>query len=107
MKKQDTDTLGSHRKTSSTLLHRPREVSVIAGGIVEPDAREFQLVTHVRSETYGICSNQFLDREFKTVSFKMKVTIHDENSFSYEEDTQLQIKGQKKLFHHTDKNTLK
>ena len=35
------------------------------------------------------------------------VTVHDENSFSYEEDTQLQIKGQSELFHHIDKNTLK
>jgi len=85
----------------------PRGVSVIAGGTVEPDTREFQLAADVGSETYGICSNQFLDREFKTVRFEMKVTIHDENSFSYEQDTQLQIKGQDKLFHHTDKNTLK
>jgi hypothetical protein len=85
----------------------PRGVSVIAGGTVEPDAQEFQLAADVGSETYGICSNQFLDREFKTVRFEMKVTIHDENSFSYEQDTQLQIKGQDKLFHHTDKNTLK
>jgi hypothetical protein len=37
----------------------------------------------------------------------LKVTIHDDQSFSYEEDTQLKIQGQKDLFHHIDKNTLK
>ena len=85
----------------------PRGVMVIAGGTVEPAAREFHLAAEVGSETYGICSNLFLDREFKTVRYELKVTIHDANSFSYEEDTQLQIKGQSELFHHIDKNTLK
>jgi hypothetical protein len=85
----------------------PRGVSVIAGGTVEPDAREFQLAADAGSVTYGICSNQFLDREFKTVRYELKVTVRDKNSFSYEEDTQLQIKSQDKLFHHTDANTLK
>ncbi len=85
----------------------PRGVAVIAGGTVEPNAREFHLEADVGSETYGICSNLFLDREFKTVRYELKVTIHDANSFSYEEDTQLKIKGQSELFHHIDKNTLK
>lgn len=85
----------------------PRGVTVIAGGTVEPEAREFQLAAEVGSETYGICSNKFLDQEFKTVRYELKITVHDENCFSYEEDTQLQIKGQDKLFHHTDENTLK
>lgn len=85
----------------------PRGVAVIAGGTVEPDAKSFELTADAGSETYGICSNQFLDKEFKTVRFELKVTIHDDQSFSYEEDTQLQIKGRKDLFHHIDKNTLK
>jgi hypothetical protein len=85
----------------------PRGVTVLAGGTVSPKDREFQLVADVGSETYGICSNHFLDREFKTVRYELKVTIHDNNSFSYEEDTQLKIKDQDELFHHIDKNTLK
>ena len=85
----------------------PRGVTVIAGGTVEPDAKEFNLSADVGSETYGICSNLFLDREFKTVRYELKVTIHDENSFSYEEDTHLQVKGQAELFHHTDGNEMK
>ena len=33
----------------------------------------------------------------------MKVTIHNNDSFSYDQDTQLQIKGNPNLFQHTDK----
>lgn len=85
----------------------PRGVTVIAGGTVEPDAKTFELSADVGSETYGICSNRFLDIEFKTIRYELKVTIHNDGSFSYAEDTQLKIKGQADLFHHRDKNTLK
>ncbi len=85
----------------------PRGVSVIAGGTAESQAKSFELIAKVGSDTYGICSNLFLDQEFKTVRYELKVTIHDSNSFSYEEDTQLKIKGQKEIFHHRDKNRLK
>ncbi|MDE3019132.1 MAG: FABP family protein, partial [Nitrospirota bacterium] len=85
----------------------PRGVTVIAGGTVEPTATSFDLSADVGSETYGICSNRFLDREFRTVRYELNVTVHDANTFSYEEDTQLRIKGQKEIFHHRDKNTLK
>lgn len=85
----------------------PRGVSVVAGGTVEPDAKTFRISADAGSETYGVCSNQFLDREFKTVRFELQVTLHEDGSFSYEEDTQLKIRGQANLFHHTDKNTLR
>lgn len=85
----------------------PRGVTVIAGGTVEPNAKSFELSADLGSETYGICSNKFLDKEFKTVRYELQVTIHDDGSFSYEEDTQLKIKGQSDLFHHVDKNTLR
>lgn len=84
----------------------PRGVTVIAGGSVQPDAKTFELSADVGSETFGICSNPFLDKEFKTVRYTLKVTIHDWKSFSYAEDTQIKIKGQSETFHHVDKNTL-
>lgn len=85
----------------------PRGISVLAGGTVEPDAKNFKLVAEVGSPTYGVCSNLFLDREFKTVKFITEIKIHDDNSFTYEEDTQILMKGRKDVFHHTDSNTLK
>lgn len=85
----------------------PRGVSVIAGGTVSDDARTFQLSAKQGSATYGICSNQFLDQEFKTVYYDVTMKIHDHNSFTYEEDTHLLMKGREQVFHHTDRNTLK
>jgi hypothetical protein len=85
----------------------PRGVTIMAGGTVKADARAFELSSDVGSETYGICSNQFLDREFKTVRYELSLQIKDDGTLTYEEDTQLRIKGQGEVFHHTDSNTLR
>lgn len=82
----------------------PRGVTVLAGGTVEPAATSFQIAADAGSDTYGICSNRFLDREFKTVRYELTVTLHGPDSFSYHEDTQLKMKGRGDLFHHTDSN---
>ncbi|MBX3342204.1 MAG: FABP family protein, partial [Nitrospira sp.] len=82
----------------------PRGVTVLAGGTVEPDATSFQIAAVAGSDTYGICSNQFLDREFKTVRYELTMTMHGSDSFTYTEDTQLRMKGRSDLFHHTDTN---
>ena len=71
----------------------PRGVAVIAGGTVAPDAKAFSLVAECGSETYGICSNRFLDREFKTVRYELKIRIHSLDSFSYEEESQRSAEG--------------
>lgn len=77
---------------------------MLAGGTVEPDATSFQIAAEAGSDTYGICSNQFLDREFKTVRYELTLTVHDQDSFTYTEDTQLRMKGRSDQFHHTDTN---
>lgn len=83
----------------------PRGVTVIAGGTVEPHATEFVLKATLGSPTYGICSNPFLDKEFKTTAYSLTVKVgHD--TFEYDEDTVIQIKSQKDPFHHTDANKL-
>jgi hypothetical protein len=85
----------------------PRGVTVIAGGTVEPSAKEFALEASVGSDTYGILSNRFLEREFKTVKYLLKISILTSDTFRYEEDTQLQLKNRKDIFHHTDSNTIR
>lgn len=84
----------------------PRGVTVLAGGTVAPDATTFQLAAELGSSTYGICSNHFLDREFRTVRYELAVTIHSPESWSYDEDTQLLLKGRSEILHHRDANTL-
>jgi hypothetical protein len=85
----------------------PRGYTVMAGGTAEADAKSFSMVAEPGSETYGICSNQWLVNEFKTVRFELNVEVHDNDSWSYDEDTVMQIKGQTEPFHHRDKNTLR
>ncbi len=84
----------------------PRGVSVIAGATVEASAKSFTMKAERGSPTYGICSNKFLDEEFRTLRFSGNVTVIDANTISYEDDTELQVKGMPKVFHHVDKNTL-
>ena len=94
------------RETVIRCFMVPRGVNVLAGGKVKPDANSFELNASLGSPTYGICSNEFLNEEFKTESYWLKVTFNNDGSFSYEEDTRLRIKGNNELFHHTDANTL-
>ena len=84
----------------------PRGVALIAGGTAAPSSTTFTLVAEAGSDTYGICSNRFLDKEFKTVRYELTVTVLDQNRFHYKEDTQLRMPGRSDLFHHTDENTL-
>ena len=85
----------------------PRGVTVLAGGKVAPQAKSFELNAEVGSHTFGISSNPFLDREFKTMSYHLKVEVLDGNRISYDEDTVLKMKGNPELFHHKDSNILK
>lgn len=84
----------------------PRGIMTLAGGKVAVDAKSFRLEAELGSQVFGICSGPFLDAEFKTVRYQIDVTIGEDGSFSYDEDTVMQIKGQSELFHHTDRNTL-
>lgn len=85
----------------------PRGVVVLAGGIVQPQDREFHLSAEAGSKVFGICSNPFLDREFRTVRYELKVVFHGADEFSYEEDTQILMPKSPEIFHHTDQNRLK
>jgi len=40
------------------------------------------------------------------VEFRIKVTINTDDTWTYDEDTVMMIRGQTEPFHHTDKNTL-
>ncbi len=85
----------------------PRGVCVNAGGESSTDAQELLLQAKLGSEVYGLCSNPFLDKEFKSLQYDLKIKKINENCFEYDEDTIIQIKGVEAPFHHTEKNTLK
>jgi hypothetical protein len=84
----------------------PRGQTAMAVGQAGADATSFELVATRGQETFGICSNPFLEHAFKTVEFRIKVTINSDGTWSYDEDTVLMIRGRDEPFHHTDRNTL-
>jgi len=84
----------------------PRGQTVMASGEADAEAKEFELVATHGSEHFGIRSSPFLDYAFKTIEFRIKVTINPDSTWSYDEDTVLMIKGKAEPFHHRDRNTL-
>ena len=87
-------------------LSIPRGMITMASGKASADARKFELVAKEDDRCAGISSNPFLDYAFRTVEFRIQVMIHDDGTWSYEQDTVLKIQNQVKLFHHVDNNTL-
>lgn len=84
----------------------PRGISVMAGGTVEYDAKEINLKAEVGSCTYGICTNPFLDREFRILRYDLNIKILSETSFSYDQTTTIQMPNRPEPFAHRDRNTL-
>ena len=95
---------------TGTIIHTltiPRGQTAMAGGQTSADAKEFELIARHGSNLYGICSAPFLEYAFKTIEFRIKVSINDDGTWSYDQDTVLMIKGQSEPFHHRDRNTLR
>jgi hypothetical protein len=84
----------------------PRGQVAMAIGNAAADARSFALECVFGSPTNGTCSNPFLDHAKKTLEFRIKVDIHEDGTWSYEQDTVLRILGRDELFHHTDRNRM-
>jgi hypothetical protein len=94
---------------AGTVLHTlaiPRGQVLLAAGTAEPNAKEFEVGATVGSEVYGILSNPFLDRAFRTVSFRLRVTVNDDGTWSYEEHTAMRLPDREGLVDHVDRNTL-
>jgi hypothetical protein len=95
---------------TGTVMHSltiPRGQTVLAAGKASADARTFTLSAERGETVYGICSNAYLEENFRTDRFTITVTIHDDDSWSYEEDTVMAISGQSEPFHHRDNNRLR
>jgi len=95
--------------SAHTVIHTltiPRAQVVMASGQAGADDRQFELTAARGAESFGILSAPFLEYAFKTVEFRIKVTVHPDGTWSYEQDTVLMIRGQAEPFHHTDRNTL-
>jgi hypothetical protein len=84
----------------------PRGQVVLSQGRAAADATVLEVSATRGTTRDGICSIDFLEEYFRTDSFTMKVTVHADGSWSYVQDTVLQIQGQDAPFHHVDENRL-
>ena len=85
----------------------PRGQIVLAIGHAASDATSFEVKAVRGSTENGICSSPFLEQAFRTDSFRMTVTTNPDGTWSYFEDTVMQVRGRDEPFHHTDRNTLR
>ena len=84
----------------------PRGMITMASGNAAADAKQFELYAKENDPCAGISSNPFLSYAFRTVEFRIQVSINSDGTWSYEQDTVMKIKDQTELFHHVDTNTL-
>ena len=85
----------------------PRGSTVIAGGHVAADATEYVLGAELGSKTYGILSNQYLDKTATTLLSDCTITVGDgDGVFSYDSTTTYKHYRSDDLILHTDRNTL-
>jgi hypothetical protein len=84
----------------------PRAQVAIAGGTAAPEARDFEVRASRGHPVWGISSGPFLDEAYRTLSFRMHVTIESDTCWSYEQETVLQVQGVAEPFGHTDRNRL-
>jgi hypothetical protein len=84
----------------------PRVQVALASGHVTNDAKQFELGAKRGSTEAGIASGPFLEYAFRTDSYRITVTVHDDGRWSYDEETVLVIRGRARPFLHKDSNTL-
>jgi len=85
----------------------PRAQVALAGGRAERDARKFTVHAERGATSFGICSGPFLEEAFTTAEYSITITVHEDGTWSYEQDTLLRVAGRPEPFHHTDRSTLR
>ena len=87
-------------------LSIPRAQSALAMGHAAADASRFELVAKRGATVNGIVSGPFLEEAFRTLEYRIEVTLNADGSWSYRQDTVLAVRGRAEPFHHTDRDTL-
>jgi hypothetical protein len=84
----------------------PRGQIAIASGQAAPDDQSLVLTARRGETEYGICSTAFLEKAFRTDSYRIEVTFNPDGSWSYVLETMLLVHGRSEPFQHRDVNTL-
>lgn len=84
----------------------PRGQIAMACGQAAPDDDHLVLTAERGQTGYGICSTAFLEYAFRTDRYRIEITFHADDSWSYAIDTVLTVHGQSNPFAHRDQNRL-
>jgi hypothetical protein len=85
----------------------PRGQVVLAGGTAKPDDMRISVEARRGDTRFGICSTTFLEEAFRTDYYRIDITFHDDDSWSYVTRTDLAVRGRTPAFDHRDTNTLR
>jgi len=67
----------------------------------------FTLSAAKADPNFAIGENSYLADRASTVAYTVTITLNEDGSWSYEEDTTLQMSEFEEPFAHTDRNTLR
>jgi len=84
----------------------PRGSTIFAGGKCSADATSFEMNARQGDDAFGVLSNPYLLQKARCTSYKLECQI-DGDSWSYAEDTVMEMTATGGTVHHTDKNTLR
>ena len=84
----------------------PRGQIALASGFAKANANHIVVEARRGRTDYGICSTTFLEQAFRTDSYRIEIEFHDDESWSYTEDTIMMVRGQSEPFVHRDSNRL-
>jgi hypothetical protein len=85
----------------------PRGITVLAGAIgVAADAKSFTLTAKLGAPGYGISENAYLGQKASSTAYTVLITLNDDDTWSYAEETTLAMAEFPDPFPHTDANTL-
>jgi len=87
-------------------LSIPRGQVALASGQCAADAKAFEVRAERGAVDFGICTAPFLDENFTTLEFRMTVRINDDGTWSYDQNTRMQLPDRAEPFDHVDSNTL-
>ena len=85
----------------------PRGTAIVAGAVVAADARSFTLHAEVGSHTYGILSNNWLDKNAQSIRYEGTIDTSVDGEFTYTETTVIKHAKVAEEVIHTDRNTLR
>ena len=84
----------------------PRGLVALAAGQARADADQIVVSAANTEAGSDIAETAFLQQAFRTTSYRIAITFHGDDSWSYVIDTELAVRGKTGSFSHQDSNTL-